>query len=201
MTTCTKENTHTWDLLRSPTWAPYTLLCCPTTKWTLRPFFKARNCPWWKECGIDTQSKKLYAWFVLVFFLSFSFLGWEKLFGLVVGEPRSHYDATIFYNKKIELPLMRPKYFGGGEGGSECEWVSHSGCGFVSVRKCHVIIMWNSNPDIVEIPKLDATEDQGMIFTHTCLYSCCCCCWGEVVGSCSIIARLLAGCRINNPSR
>jgi hypothetical protein len=60
--------------------------------------------------------------------------------------------------------------------GSECEWVSHSGCGFVSVRKCHVIIMQNSNPDIVEIPKLNATEDQGMIFTHTCLYSCCCCC-------------------------
>ncbi len=56
-------------------------------------------------------------------------------------------------------------------GGCECEWVSHSGCGFVSVRKCHVIIMWNSNADIVEIPKLDATEDWGMIFTHTCLYS------------------------------
>jgi hypothetical protein len=31
--------------------------------------------------------------------------------------------------------------------------------------------MWNSNADIVEIPKLDATEDWGMIFTHTCLYS------------------------------
>lgn len=39
VTTCTKENTcnncchtHTWDLLRSPTWASYILLCPPTTK-------------------------------------------------------------------------------------------------------------------------------------------------------------------------
>jgi hypothetical protein len=110
---------------------------------------------------------------------SFSFLGREKPFGLVVGGPRSHYDATILYNKKIELLLIGHQYIyiflgvGGGEGGSECEWVSHSSCGFVSVRKCHVIIMRNSNSnaDVVEIPKLDATEERGMIFTHTYLYS------------------------------
>jgi len=45
--------------------------------------------------------------------LFFSSLGCEKLFGLVVGGPRSHYDATIFYNKKIELPLMGHQYLGG----------------------------------------------------------------------------------------
>ncbi len=45
--------------------------------------------------------------------LFFSSLGCEKLFGLVVGGPRSHYDATIFYNKKIELPLMEHQYLGG----------------------------------------------------------------------------------------
>jgi hypothetical protein len=51
-------------------------------------------------------------WFFCLCF-SFSFLGCEKLFGLVVGGPRSHYDATIFYNKKIELPLFGHQYLEG----------------------------------------------------------------------------------------
>jgi hypothetical protein len=140
----------------------------------------------------------------LYWFFFFLFLFWDEKNFLVwlSGSLDPIMMQQSFIIRRLNYHWWDQNILGGGEGGSECEWVSHSGCGFVSVRKCHVIIMWNSNPDIVEIPKLDATEDQGMIFTHTCLYSCCCCCcWGEVVGSCSIIARLLAGCRINNPSR